>query len=250
MSTDRPTPGAPDTASPEATSVRPLGRIATARSRADLLADLIGDRIVNEGLAPGASVGTLEDLREESGFARATVSEAVRLLRDRGVIEIRPGRGGGLFVADSSPVVRLRRTLLSIQEEPHTVRDAIDLREHLEQMIDISAARCNTRTDIAELRDCLRTMKTAKTWSEFLLGNWALHERIAMICPNAMARAVYIGTLGHLTSSTTSGVAGDRDAELEYQRERYQLHVDLVDAIAASDEAAVIEAVRRHNLNA
>ena len=228
--------------------MRALGRLATSRSRADLLADLIGDRIVNDGLEPGAAVGTLDELREQSGFARATVSEAVRLLRDRGVIEIRPGRGGGLFVANSSPVVRLRRTLLSIQEEPHTVRDAIDLREHLEAMIDVSAARCSSRTDVDDLRECLREMKIAKTWPEFMRGNWALHERIAMICPNAMARAVYIGTLGHLTASTTSGVEGDPRAELEYQRERYQVHVDLIDAIAASDEPAVLDAVRRHNM--
>jgi hypothetical protein len=62
-----------------------------------------------------------------------------------------------------------------------------------------------------------------------------------------MARAVYIGTLGHLTSATTSGVAGHPRAELEYQRQRYQVHVDLIDAIAATDEPAVLNAVRRHN---
>lgn len=251
MTTEQsPSGGASDAvaAPTEPVPLRNLGRFATARSRADVLADVISERIISEGLAAGASVGTLDELREETGFARSTVSEAVRLLRDRGIIEIRPGRGGGLFVAHSNPVVRLRRTLLSVQEQPTTVMDAIELREHLESMIDISAARCRTRTDVDELRAALRDMKTAQSWPDFMRGNWALHERIALVCPNAMARAVYIGTLGHLTASTTSGVEGDRDAERGYQRQRYAVHERLVDAIAAADEPAVLEAVRLHAL--
>lgn len=219
-----------------------------ARSRADLLADLISERIQVAALGPGASVGTLDDLREQTGYARATVSEAVRLLRDRGVLEIRPGRGGGLFVAASTPVVRLRRTLLSIQEQPTAVMDAIELREHLELMIDLSAARCRTTSDIAELRRLLAGMEASGTWPEFMAANWMLHERIATVCPNEMARAVYIGTLGHLTSSTTREVAGGLGLQRSYQCERYEVHAQLVEAIAGADEDAVRDAVRRHNV--
>jgi len=226
-----------------------IGGVTAARSRADLLADHIGERVIAQGLQPGDPVGTLDRLREETGFARATVSEAVRLLRDRGVLEIRPGRGGGLFVAASTPVVRLRRTLLSIQEQPTTVLDAIELREHLESLIDLSAARCRTRRDVSALRRCLARMETAASWQDFMQGNWSLHERIAQICPNEMARAVYIGTLGHLTAST-SMVVGDRGVEHEYQQERYKVHHDLVEAIAAADEAAVMDAVARHQVKA
>ncbi|MBA2951216.1 FadR/GntR family transcriptional regulator [Streptomyces himalayensis] len=223
---------------------RPLlaGLRAPGGTRAEQLAAALESRI--RGLNPGSPVGTIEEIRQESGLARATVSEAVRLLRDRGVIVIRPGRGGGLFVADQSPVVRLRHTLLGVAGEPGTVADAIELRNHLEELIAVGAARCRGEDDLPPLRSCLDDMEAAPDWDAFMRANWALHERIAQLCPNAMARAVYRGTLGHLTSSTAR--AADRDADA-YRARRLRIHADLVEAIAAGDEDAVRAAVARHN---
>src|SRR4051812_3580197 len=202
-----------------------------ARTRAEQLAAALDARIRSRGLAAGEPVGTLDSLRAETGFAYATVSEAVRLLRDRGVLEIRPGRGGGLFVADRGPVVRLRHTLLSVEEEPRTVADAIELRDHLELLIDAGAARHRTEKDVTDLRRLLRRMGAARDWDAFMHANWALHERIAGISPNAMARAVYTSPLGHLHSASSR--LDDDPSEVAYRNDRYQVHVDLVDGIAS-----------------
>ena len=215
------------------------------RTRAEQLAAALDARIRSRGLTAGDPVGTFDSLRAETGFAYATVSEAVRLLRDRGVLEIRPGRGGGLFVADRGPVVRLRHTLLSVAEEPGTVADAIELRDHLEVLIDVGAARHRTKQDVADLRRLLKQLRTAPDWDGFMRANWALHERIAAISPNGMARAVYTSALGHLGAASPS--FDDGPASADYRTERYRVHVDLVEAIAAGDEAAVRTAVARHN---
>src|SRR4051812_24197316 len=154
------------------------------RTRAEQLAAALDERIRSGGLAAGDPVGTLESLRKETGFAYSTVSEAVRLLRDRGVLEIRPGRGGGLFVAPRGPLVRLRHTLLDVAEEPTAIADAIELRDHLELLIDTGAARCRTEDDITDLRRHLSAMGEAPHWNAFMHANWELHARIARICPN------------------------------------------------------------------
>jgi GntR family transcriptional regulator, transcriptional repressor for pyruvate dehydrogenase complex len=91
---------------------------------------------------------------------------------------------------------------------------------------------------------CLDDMAAAPDWDAFMRANWTLHERIAQLCPNAMARAVYLGTLGHLTSSTAT--TADRDADA-YRSRRLRIHADLVEAIAAADEDAVGAAVAHHN---
>src|ERR671927_288464 len=217
-----------------------------ARTRAEQLAAALDARIRSQALAPGAPVGTIDSLRAESGFAYATVSEAVRLLRDRGVLEIRPGRGGGLFVADRGPVVRLRHTLLSVEEEPGTVADAIELRDHLEVLIDVGAARHRTKRDVADLRRLLQQMRSAPDWDGFMRANWALHERIAAISPNGMARAVYTSTLGQLNAASSRVDENDPGA-VDYRTGRYQVHVDLVEAIADGDESTLRAAVARHN---
>ena len=60
-----------------------------------------------------------------------------------------------------------------------------------------------------------------------------------------MARAVYTGTLGHLTDAAATPEDGmDSD---EYQRERHRVHVELVDAIASGEEERVRAAVIRHH---
>ncbi|KAA9160679.1 FadR family transcriptional regulator [Amycolatopsis acidicola] len=218
------------------------GLATSDRTRAEQLADLLEERI--RALGPGAPVGTIEEIRAESGLARATVSEAIRLLRDRGLLAIRPGRGGGLFVAEQGPVVRMRQTLLGVRENPSTVADAVELRNQLEELIDVGAARRCGPDDAAELRACLAVMETASSWEAFVRANWALHERIAQLCPNAMARAVYLGTLGHLAATEPQPSGTRADA---YRARRLTVHSELVEAIAAGDTRKVRTVVTRHN---
>ncbi|MGJ9413733.1 FadR/GntR family transcriptional regulator [Aeromicrobium sp. CF4.19] len=213
-------------------------------SRSEHLAASIEEQIRLDRLSPGDAIGTLDELRTASGYSKPTVSEAVRLLRDRGILTIRPGRGGGLFVTDRGPVVRLRHTLLSVAEAPTTVGDAVELREHLELLVDQGAARCRTDSDVRELRDLVETMGDAPDWAGFMAANWALHERIALICPNEMARAVYISTLGHLTPTTPS-FDGETDVD-GYREMRQRAHVDLVEAISSGEVDRVAGAVAAH----
>jgi DNA-binding FadR family transcriptional regulator len=225
---------------------RPLRDLAStdALSRAEQLAAAVQRRVREDALTPGSPLGTIDDLQRASGFSRPTVGEAVRLLRDRGVVRIKPGRGGGLFVAERGPVVRLRHTLLSVDEEPTTVAEAIELRDHLELLIDLGAARRRSEYDVADLRALVAEMGEAGDWQEFMTVNWALHERIADISPNAMARAVYVGTLGHITGSSASYADGADSAA--YRAERHRVHADLVEAIASGEEQRVRAAVAAH----
>ncbi len=225
------------------------GWSVTPRTRAEQLAASLEARVRTEGLGGGVLLGTIPELQAQTGFARATVSEAVRLLADRGVLVVRPGRGGGLFVAEQGPVVRMRRTLLAGHERATEVADAVELRNHLEELIDLGAARCADDTDLATLRGRLRAMEDAPDWDGFVRANWALHEQIAALCPNAMARAVYLGTLGHLGNTSPLLDAEGSDVE-SYRARRQQVHLDLVEAIAGGDETAVRDAVHRHNTTA
>ena len=108
-------------------------------SRAQQLATEIEQSIVQRGLPTGERIATMDELREQTGYGRSTIGETVRLLSERGTVEVRPGRGGGLFVAAISPVVRLRRTLLTVTEGGSTVSDAIAVREALEELIAVDA---------------------------------------------------------------------------------------------------------------
>lgn len=222
---------------------------AVAQTRAQVLAGTIGQQILDREFEPGQLIGTIEALKTRSGFARSTVAEAIRLLTDRGLAEIRPGRGGGLFATAAGPMVRIRHTLLAVTDDPTSVAEAEAVREALEVLIDVDAALHRTRADIADLTRLLRRLKAAadRGTTEFLIPNWDLHERIALVSPNQTASALYLAMTrfvrGHAVAARHDDDPGSAAAWL---RTRVETHEQLVDAIVAGDVAAVRTAVERH----
>ncbi|MER5495182.1 FadR/GntR family transcriptional regulator [Streptomyces sp. NPDC002454] len=217
--------------------------------KADILAKHIEDLIAQRRLTPGDHIATKEELRRESGMARATVNEAARLLQARGRIVLRPGPGGGLFVAPTDPVVRLGQTLLTVRSEPVSVIDAIAVRDGLEPVLAADAARFRSPRDIADLRVLIDAMAEVVNDPErFLRANWRLHERIAQIVRNPVLRTVYLGLVQFIQEQATEAAPyGSRDEHTAYKRHRLDIHIDLVQAIIAGDVAASAEAARLHS---
>ncbi|MGX6604993.1 FadR/GntR family transcriptional regulator [Micromonosporaceae bacterium Da 78-11] len=207
---------------------------------------LIGTR----GLRSGDRIATMEELRVQTGYGRATIGETTRLLSERGSVEVRPGRGGGLFVAQVSPVVHLRQTLLTVPQGATTVAHAIAVRDSLEELIALEAAANRTDGDLRDLDACLEVMRrSGDDLEHFLRANWSLHERIAAVVPNDLARALYVALMRCIdelsvradpeTSSTTPG----------YLAERMAVHEELVTAIRLNDVERVKAAVVAHRGN-
>jgi GntR family transcriptional regulator, transcriptional repressor for pyruvate dehydrogenase complex len=216
-------------------------------TRAEQLVAALESRIIEEGLAPGTFVGTRESLRQESGLAKSTINEAVRLLAERGLVTVRPGRGGGLFVAEKNTVVRLRRTLLTVPLGSSAVADVIEVRDALEPLVAAVAARHCTDEDAEVLRryvELLRLAGRAGDDTAFLEANWSLHEAIATIGPNAYLRAVYLGAL-HPISDTPTRLESGVD-KVRYLQRRAEHHAELVEAIISGDPQRIAAAAAVH----
>lgn len=218
-------------------------------ARAQQLATEIEQLIVERRLQPGDRIATMDALREQSGYGRSTIGETARLLSERGTVEVRPGRGGGLFVASISPVVRLRRTLLTVTQgsASASVQDAIAVREALEELIAVDAATHRTADDIADLRGCMLVMEAhGDELSAFLAANWSLHERIADVTPNELARGVYVGTIRCVAELAVRAETEERDDAAGYLASRVAVHAELVEAIVSGDLARTRAAVEAH----
>lgn len=106
--------------------------LAARVSRAELVARELEREIVDDRQA-GERLGTKDDLRKRFGVAVATANEAVRLLETRGLIEARPGPGGGAFVSGPATRVAMSHVVLGFKsgstshEECLEVRDALSL---------------------------------------------------------------------------------------------------------------------------
>jgi GntR family transcriptional repressor for pyruvate dehydrogenase complex len=218
-------------------------------TRANVLAAEIEQQILDRDFKPGELIGTIDSLRGRSGFARSTVAEAIRLLADRGLAEIRPGRGGGLFATAAGPMVKIRHTLLAVTDAPASVAEAVAVREALEVLIDTDAAENRTPTDIADIKKLLTKLKSAaeKGTTQFLLANWDLHERIALISPNQTASALYLSMTRFVREHAVAATHDDApESAAEWLKIRVHTHQELVDAIVAGDVPATKVAVDKH----
>ena len=219
------------------------------QTRANVLASEIEQQILDREFAPGELIGTIDSLRARSGFARSTVAEAIRLLADRGLAEIRPGRGGGLFATAAGPMVRIRHTLLAVTDAPASVAEAVAVREALEVLIETEAATHRTSADIGDVKKLLSRLRTAanRGTTEFLLANWDLHERIALICPNRTASALYLSMTRFVREHAVAATYDEDPASAAaWLHVRVETHEELVAAIIAGDVPRVKAAVDRH----
>lgn len=226
----------------------PGHRVRISHSVADGLVEQIEARIARDQLAPGTRIGTKQELCEQYGVAPATLGEAMRVLRARGAIEVRPGPGGGLFVAYQSPLIRLAHGVLRLRQDGATVNDIVAVLDALDAEVMRDAMEHRTADDLAEL-DALIT-ELAEVWNDPVAGlhcNWRLHRRIAEISPNAVLRTFYLNLVDYIESesvgeSSTFDVMGfhpDTD-------ERLQIHRDLVESIRTGDRVLVQETLLRH----
>ena len=178
-------------------------------------------------------------------MANATLGEALRVLNTRGMVELRRGPGGGIFVADPSPLTRLGHQVLELRPDQAGVSDCIAVLDTLDGEVLRDAARHRSAKDVADLRRALA--KLEKAWprpDEAQQRIWDLHRRIAEISPNAVLKAIYLNLVDYVQRDLGE-VIHEAGFGLNDAR-RLQIHRDLVDAVAAGDVRLADKANARH----
>jgi DNA-binding FadR family transcriptional regulator len=215
--------------------------LAARTSRAELVARELEREIIDER-DPGERLGTKEDLRLRFRVAVATVNEAVRLLETRGLIEARPGPGGGVFVSRPATRVALSHTVLGFNSGSTTYAECLEVRDALEPLIDRHAARYHRTVDIRALHKLLEEMsRSLEDPAAFFKANWALHRRIAKLCRNAPLRSMYLTLIDFLEASIDHAAFAGFDGEA-----MMEVHRDLVAAIDAGEGPHLEAAVEAH----
>jgi DNA-binding FadR family transcriptional regulator len=228
-------PGSPERA-PEA----PL--LALRVSRAETLARRLEADIL-AGLDPGTRLGTKEDLRRRYGVAVATVTETLRLLEQRGLVEARPGRGGGIFVALPATRVALTHLQLGFRTGSASYEGCLEVREALEPLVCRDAARYHRAEDIRALRRIVEQMAGhVDDPAGYFKLNWALHRRIAALCRNAPLRSIYLTLLDYLETSLDRAEYGAFEGEASVA-----IHRELVDAIDDGPGTRLDRSLAKHS---
>lgn len=224
--------------------------MSVIRSASRTVADDIESSIRSEHAPAGARLGTKAELLERYGVAPATLNEALRILRERGVVKVKPGPGGGIFVADQPPLSRLAMEIMQLKAQGMASPNrAVEVIDGLDLIVAHHAARFRTPSDIADLKTLKQRMRELWHTEHSEKINWALHRRIADITPNLMLRSFYQNLVDYVLDEGADPTLGVDDFDPRSD-ERLRIHLELVDAIIDRDADridAVLEAHRAEN---
>jgi DNA-binding FadR family transcriptional regulator len=216
-------------------------------SRAEAAAQAVERRIITDELRPGTRLGTRRDLGDLLAVAPSTVSEAIKLLEDRGRVVTRTGPGGGVFVAEPGVGVRLARSMMRVSGSEGEVTDALQVRDILETAVIVGAAEAaHPAARLADLKRAMQSLRAATDMAAFYRRNLEFHAEVAALCHNEMLQTIYRSLLEIVQARDPKlALLPGQDAGKLHAR-RTQVHQDIVDAIAKGDVSAARAAARAH----
>lgn len=141
-------------------------------------------------LKPGDMLPPERELKETFAISRGTLREALRVLEQKGLIEIRLGVNGGAVVKTEDTTGQFSDSLdLLIRFQKISLTHLAEFREGVEGTVAAIAAQRADENDICKLEDLLKTARTyvdmgAPGWTDFLDVDQQVHQELARITGN------------------------------------------------------------------
>ncbi len=188
------------------------------------------------GLEPGDHIGLKADLQKEFGVAGPTLDMALKLLANDGLVALRRGPKGGVFVARSQPVLRMGTKQLWARDA-RTLGENIELREALTSLVGVSAARADDRDptlidELVRLADQLRASDISFDTQRLI---WRGHRILVELADSATLRLIYLNLLDAAESLILKVEFPQTGIEAKRERNRIDAHANLFAAVADAD---------------
>jgi len=204
----------------------------------EAIADALQEDIVD--LAPGDRLPTETEIAARFDVSRTVVREAARLLVQRGLVAVSPGRGmtvaefDGRFIAD--------QYALLLRLSDGTFEQLLELRLVLEvEMAALAAAR-RSKEEVEQLHAVNERLERALDHKpEFLDADLHFHELVARASHNPFFGLVIRPINGFLKDAYAEGPGYPSEASQTIEE-----HVEIAEAIAAGDPARARFATENH----
>jgi GntR family transcriptional repressor for pyruvate dehydrogenase complex len=208
------------------------------------IVDQILELVATGALKAGDKLPAERELAHQFGVSRTAVREAVKALRERGLVDIHPGRG--TYIADisvSAPgIVRDSLALMVIRDSGTGVDDLHQLRCLLEPGIAALAAEEATDENLAELQKLIEEMdRRLNDREKFVEADLEFHLTLARATQNNLVSVLIMPVHGLLRDQRL------RISETPGGPERGQYHHKRIfAAIRAKDPIAARAAMSAH----
>lgn len=214
-------------------------------TRTEEVANELEAEILRRREPVGTRLGLRTELMARFDVGPSTINEALRMLRERNLVTVRPGPNGGVFVADDPPGIRLGGLDLWFQGLTIPPLEIFESRALLEDVFNGLARERATPEDLHEMALRLRAMETAGPDPRaFFQANVAFHLAIA----RASRVSVLVGLYSSLVALLTGALvrASYRPGWERGLEHNLRVHGELLDAIRSGDARRVAIAAEHH----
>lgn len=198
------------------------------------------EAIERAGLRTGDRLPNESALAEQLGISKPTLRQALRVLELSGLVEVRRGKSGGIFVVtDLVPAVAI---FTAVKLEEAAAVDVLRARRVLERAVVLEAMRTATAADLAELE---RTVDLL----ERHLGERPSVMRADAMFHRAIVRACRSETIRAAMRGVARGLSPIRDAYsggVAYDRQTLDVHRRQIAAMRRRDEAELERVLDEH----
>jgi DNA-binding FadR family transcriptional regulator len=215
------------------------------RSRAQQVAADLEARILDGRHTSGTRLGLRTDLITSYGVSPAVMNEALRILRERGLVEVRPGPNGGVFVDSPPPQVRLGGIDVWHQGLLGDPERLFEARSHLDNLFaPVACARAEPE-DVRAMEWALDEMRGARDDAHALLeATMRLHLAIARASRIEVLIGMYQTIVTLLSSTMTKAAFVPHHEEL--RQHNLDVHAGIVNAIREHDPVALDKLLSLH----
>lgn len=214
-------------------------------SRAQRVAAGIENEVLTSRLPTGSRLGVRADLLSRYEVSAPVLNEALRILRERDLVTVRPGVNGGVFVANQPPHVRLGALDLWFSGLSIDPVQLFEARMHLEDTFAQMALHRATPEDIRTMEWALDEMRAAgPDPRSYLDTNMRFHLAIARASRIEVLVGLYESLVTILSGALTRAEYLDNHDEI--LRHNLDVHANMVTAIRNGDETTLQKIMKLH----
>jgi GntR family transcriptional repressor for pyruvate dehydrogenase complex len=204
------------------------------------IVEQIEQSILSGELQAGDQFPSERELSEQFGVSRTAVREAMKVLRQKGLAESRPGRG--TFVTDdTTQAVSHSLDLMFKIEKGEGLESLVEVREILEPEIAARAALRREDDDLTALEKAVSATEAGVDVDNFIASDLDFHLILAAATKNALLEALMDAMIDLLRDQRKKTFAASGGA-----RRGIYHHRRILESISRRDPDAAREAMRAH----
>jgi GntR family transcriptional regulator, transcriptional repressor for pyruvate dehydrogenase complex len=203
----------------------------------------IEESITSGKLKEGDQLPAERELAQQFGVSRTAVREAVKTLREKGLVEAYPGRGTFITNGNARSIQQTLDRMIRSGQAEGTVH-LTEVREILEPEIAALAAQRVDDEMLSAMREAIAVMDAARKDSEaFIEGDLDFHLALAEAAANPLILSLIDSIVGLLREQRTrTYFVGGGPERGQYHHRR------ILEAIEHRDAVGAREAMRAHLL--